>query len=405
MADETSKKKGKSKSDANLPAPRTRKRSAVSMESIDVPAAGPAPSAAAPKRRATAKTATVANSKTAAKKKPATRSRAAARPKAAPAETTVVPEPTPSASTAAVPPNPAPTPTLTPAYVPPMDTGGPIAEAYIETAIRRARCGLRATVRLGFIFWGVLSAYLGYITQGFASNLEPIEAATITQGIVQSHLDDYIPEVKRQIKEQIPVLIAKVPDYAKEQLPKYRQTLEDRLAKGIQDYADQTSPAFGADLDKFFIDNKDSVHQLLINSKDPQAMTTLGTNLKQTFIDYLSQTKLGDETLKAKIDASLSDLTAIDARVARLAANKNLTENEKRARRAISILLRSVDENPQLKQAAELVQSIDTTPMNGVLQFKSPDEAVFQAPGKPPMVFIRKKEAPPVVPPLKGKVL
>ncbi|HEY3782874.1 MAG TPA: hypothetical protein VGL56_17455 [Fimbriimonadaceae bacterium] len=283
---------------------------------------------------------------------------------------------------------------LPPSGPPPESGGEAVAESLIAREVIRARLNLRYTQIAGTTITLIGAVTLLFITNGFASNLQPGTAATITQGIISDHLDDYIPQIQQQIREEVPAEIAKVPDYAKEQLPKYRQTLEIQLEKAMQSYAIKTAPQLGQQVDMFLANNKDAVREMVQSGGSGQDVADLGQNMKQMFVDYLNTTTINGETLKSKVNTTLADLTSIDARVARMAANKNLTDNEKRGRRAIAILLRSVDENPQLQEASQALQSIDTTPITGALQWKSQDEAVFTAPGKAPMAFIRKKDSP-----------
>jgi hypothetical protein len=209
--------------------------------------------------------------------------------------------------------------------------------------------------------------------------------------MIGQNITDHLPELKSYAKEQVPILIAQVPDYVKTELPKYRQNLVNKLESDIGAYAKQTAPELGAKMDDFFKQNKDAVGQLMQNNQDPVAQAAVSAGLKNMFGDYLRSAQINKETLESKISQSLTALDSVDNRLKHLAANKGLTDNEKRARRAIAIVLLKVDENqPKLAEITDNAkQQIDATPLNGVLQWKNNDEAVFTAPGKPPVIFKR----------------
>lgn len=270
-----------------------------------------------------------------------------------------------------------------------------VCDAYLNDEIRELRSALSFTRIGGLVFVVVITIYLGTITNGFAKNLEPTQAATIATGLIAERVNDNIPTFQRYVKEQVPRMIERAPEYVKQEAPRLRQNLESQLDTDIRDYSKQTAPELASRLDAFLTQNKESVGVMLQRGQDPQAQTQLGANLKQMFADYLNETTVNGETLQSKIDQSLAVLTSIDERMRHLAANKNLTENEQRARRAIAILLRKVDESKPELEAIKARLTIDTTPLEGTLQWQSPDEAVFTAPGKPPVTFVRKPGAAP----------
>jgi hypothetical protein len=271
------------------------------------------------------------------------------------------------------------------------------AEEYVAKSLVLARRHLRTTMVLCVIFVLVTVVSMGSITVGFARSLEPHEAATIAKGLVDEHVNDQIPQFKQYLKEKVPILIAQVPEYVKQQLPIYRTNLETQIDTGLDHYADQTSQQFSDKFDKFLADNQTGVKSLIDNNQDPQAMKTFDTNLKKMLVEYLNTTQLDGETLQSIIDKSLSGLSDIDTKMKRLAGNKNLTDDEKKTRKAIAILLKSVDTSPVILQAQSVVQNIRQngaaqvqSTLQGVLHYTGPDEATFTEPGKPPVTFIRK---------------
>src|SRR2546423_4035541 len=103
------------------------------------------------------------------------------------------------------------------------------SDLYLATEIRNLRRNLMITRIAGTAFVVFAALYIGSITKGFADSMQPVEAATITTGIIADRMNDNIPTFKRYVKEQVPIMIAKVPDYVKQEVPKLRKDLETQL--------------------------------------------------------------------------------------------------------------------------------------------------------------------------------
>jgi hypothetical protein len=272
------------------------------------------------------------------------------------------------------------------------------AEEYVAKELVRVRKSLRLTQISTLVFCLITVVSVGSITLGFTRSLEPDEAANIAKGLVAEHVNDEIPELRSYIKEKVPILIADVPGYVKKELPSYRMKLESQLESNLNSYADQTSQQFQDKFDGFLTANQAGVKALIDNSQDPQALKGFDTSLKLMFVDYLNHTELNGETLQASIDQTLQGLTEIDSKMKRLAANKNLNDEEKKTRKAIAILLKSVDTNPNIAQAKTVVENLQQNgpadaqkAAQGVLKFTGPEEATFTEPGKPPVALVLKK--------------
>ena len=275
------------------------------------------------------------------------------------------------------------------------------AEQYVDKELVRTRKALRLTQILGVLYVIVTIVSVGSITVGFARSLEPDEAANIAKGLVAEHVNDQVPAFKQYIKENVPILIARVPAYVKKELPIYRVNLETQLESNLDHYSEQTSQQLQDRFDTFLTANQGGVKSLMANSQDPQALSTLDNNLKLMFADYIDNTQVNGVTLRSEIDQSLEALGEIDIKMKKLAGNKGLTDDEKKTRRAIAILLKSVDTSSNIAEARTAVDSVRSTSpaevqsaVQGVMQFNGPDEATFTEPGKPPMVFVRKPGRP-----------
>jgi hypothetical protein len=65
-------------------------------------------------------------------------------------------------------------------------------------------------------------------------------------------------------------------------------------------------------------------------------------------MSYIHESPQNGEALGVQIDKSLSSLQEIQKKMHHLAANKNLTPEEKKTRRAIAILSTSIDKQEAL---------------------------------------------------------
>ena len=72
-------------------------------------------------------------------------------------------------------------------------------------------------------------------------------------------------------------------------------------------------------------------------------MEKLGSELETQFQSFLTDTKIGNETLQQKMDSALSTLKQVSDRTTKLAMNKGLTPSEKNARKAVAMLMRRID--------------------------------------------------------------
>lgn len=225
----------------------------------------------------------------------------------------------------------------------PVAAEGVLAEQFIVAELKKAKDGLLKTQIIAVVAVLLVGGYLGYVTNTFTTNLEPKTLGNTIKSYVVAQVDEQAPQIQDYVRKEVPAYVAKLPDLAKEQLPKFREELEGRLLAQVEAYADQSNEKLGNAVDTFLENNKDSVKALIENGQDPAATKAITAELKKVFVEYLEETAIEGETLKQKLDASLEALSTLDARVQKLAANKGLTASEKKARRAIAVLAKTVD--------------------------------------------------------------
>lgn len=225
---------------------------------------------------------------------------------------------------------------------PPEDA--PAALDYIHHERDKTRASLRNTIIGSVVVAGLLSGYVLYLTARFRTSLEPREAATITQGLISQRVDQQGPQIQAYLKEEVPKYIRQAPDLAMRELPNFRERIQTQVNDDIAKYAKEGSARLETQFDAFLENNKEPVGALIKNAQDPAATEKIASALKEEFVKFLDTAPDGKESLKAKLDATLSNMEKIQARMARLARNKALLPQEKSARRAIAILMRTIDQ-------------------------------------------------------------
>jgi hypothetical protein len=226
-------------------------------------------------------------------------------------------------------------------------------EQYIQEEIEATKKSLLTTQIVGSAVVVVLFFYLGSIALRFQQNLEPSEAATITKGIIVQKVDEAAPQFTSYIKEQTPALIRQVPDYAIEQLPGYREQVEQKLETQFLAYCEDTSDELSKSMDDFLAANQDSFEQIMLTGTDEQETNALAENLRVMFVDYLQNESDGGETISYKLNEALNSLHEIERKTTRLATASDLTPQEQKTRKAIAVMLSTID-NAGLPQVESL---------------------------------------------------
>lgn len=215
-----------------------------------------------------------------------------------------------------------------------------VAGRYIHTELKRARRSLLVTQAVALASVLGTLAYLGYITITLQRTLEPKNAAEVANGLISERVQTQAQSLADQTKERVPQLIAQLPDYALKQMPVYRASLETQIDSDLNTNFAQAAKAMDGHFDGFLKDNKTEVAALLRDGNDRQATRALGLALQGEFQKFLKTTPMSqnNETAQQKLDQTLVALQQVDKQLARLAANKNLTPQEQKMRRAVAIL-------------------------------------------------------------------
>jgi hypothetical protein len=219
--------------------------------------------------------------------------------------------------------------------------------------VERARRDLRLAQIGGALLTLFVLGYLGWITSTLTRSLEPSAAAQIAQGVIAERVEMHANDLSGQLKERVPAMIAGLPDYALREMPRYREQLEEQAEGQMQKYFGQAATQLEGHMDEFVSAHHDQIKEVLAGGQDPATVHQLGAELQKAFLGYVNAASINGETLGAKLDQSLATLQKVHQRMDRLAENKGLTPQEKKARRAIALLSQSIEEKHK-EQPTEL---------------------------------------------------
>lgn len=217
------------------------------------------------------------------------------------------------------------------------------AENFVHSELEAERKSLRITQIVSSLAALAVIGYTGYIASTLNETLKPTVAANTATGLISTQVESGGEQLAGQIKEQIPRLIEKAPDYAIEQLPKYRVALENQIENDMTKYFTESSVTLSDSFDELLAANKDNISLMLKDGQDPVATKAVGDAIEAEMLDYVKTVSLKGETLSTKLDEADTSLNAVETRMAKLARNQNLTPQEKKARRAIGILTRTIE--------------------------------------------------------------
>lgn len=219
------------------------------------------------------------------------------------------------------------------------------AKEFIGAELDSTRKALQSTQIYGSMFVFALMVTLFSIANGFATNLEPKEAAKIAKGLVAQRLDGAQMEVSNYLREEIPAWITSAPDYAKSQLPVYRESVEETLETEFEKLASESSTTLDEALTGFLKANEDEFKTIILAGQDKETTDEVAKHMKDMFLSYLTESHDGKESIQDKLDKSLAALKEIEKKTTRLATAGDLDPTEKKTRRAIACLFNTIDTN------------------------------------------------------------
>ena len=127
----------------------------------------------------------------------------------------------------------------------PTPAAGDLASHYITKELAQARVSLQRTRIFTVLALLLIGGELISITAKFNHSFQPQNAAEIADGMVMEQVDQHGDQLSDQIKQQVPQLIARTPDYVLQQMPSYRQSLEDKVTDNLDGYFKSSSQSLG----------------------------------------------------------------------------------------------------------------------------------------------------------------
>lgn len=221
-------------------------------------------------------------------------------------------------------------------------TGEQAAVQYINDSLQKARATLRKTTIIATVLVLIVASYLTFITYKLRTEfLNPKPAATMAASQLRSFVVQNGPEITKSLKEQIPPMIAKLPDLVLEQLPNIRLALEQRLEDHLREYLLQTSEELGSHLDGFLDEHKENVDAFVEAAQDPEGTKVLGEQLEEELNQYITAKGDDGRSIHEKMDEVLDALKKMESQLDRLAHAKDLTPQELKLRYAIAVIMQA----------------------------------------------------------------
>jgi hypothetical protein len=231
--------------------------------------------------------------------------------------------------------------------------GEATAVAYLAQEVPKARKTLKRTRVVGVILLAVVGAYIGIISHIVVGFFQPKPAAEVASGMLIQHLQNEGPLLAIQIERQIPSLIRQAPDYLIRQLPVFRNDLEQMLTTEYQAYCSSFSKDLGDQVDKMIDDHKAEIKVLLENAGDRAAIRKVLPDFDQVVANF-TRNDVDGRALKQHIDEMAVTLKEVEKRMDRLANGGNLTPEEQKARHALAVLAKVIDDNVKTPEVAPL---------------------------------------------------
>jgi hypothetical protein len=222
--------------------------------------------------------------------------------------------------------------------------GEAAAVAYLAQELPKARKTFKRTRIVGLVLICFVGAYMGVISSIMVNFFQPKEAAEVASGMLAQHAMKDGPVLAAQIERGIPSFIRQVPDYLIKEIPVYRKELQQTLETEYRTYCASFSKDLGDQIDKLIDDHQAEIKTLLENANDREAIRKVLPNFDQVISDFTKHDVDG-RALKKHIDDLAAALKEVENRMNRLANGNDLTSDEQKARRALAMLAKVIEDS------------------------------------------------------------
>jgi hypothetical protein len=220
-----------------------------------------------------------------------------------------------------------------------------VATNYIQDRVIKARSDLKRTQILSIAVMIFVCGYfgtVGYLMKTRILNPEP--AAEVATGQILGMIGQYGPESTAWLKENVPPMVARLPDMVISQLPAGREQLEEFIAQQLQDQSVKASATLATHIDEYLVHNKDNLDAFIEAAQHPEGVAELGDALEKELRAWLDHRFDNGETVRDVLARTQVSLTKLETTLDRLARAKDLTEQEKKLRLAIAIIMQTTKE-------------------------------------------------------------
>lgn len=227
---------------------------------------------------------------------------------------------------------------------------------FLDEEILRAQDSLRRSRTFGIILTAIVAVYMGFLARGLKEYLQPEEAARMTTIFVADQVQNKSDMLAAKIQQDIPAMISRLPDHFLEELPKYRQRLEDTVIENSEQHMRTTIASLDLDLGEFLQAHQADVKALLASKDQLDVPEAFNDALFEHLMDFLTTIPPQGESFSQRLKRSLDVLKIAEERIDFLALNKNLSRTEKKTRYALAVLAQSIEEQMhqmQMKIRAE----------------------------------------------------
>ena len=218
------------------------------------------------------------------------------------------------------------------------------AANYLTGELEKARKSCGRTRTIGAVAVIIVFAYMSFITTQLSKYFEPKAAADMANTFIGAQVTEKATDLSSELKTRIPELIAELPSFVMQQLPDYRIALEKKIEGDFAEYCHATSRQMGKHFDDYLDAHVVQIRAVLAATQDRHAIKQLGPDIEQTILEYLSDRPEDGESIKEKIEKSLTALKNIENQMDRLALGKDLTPQEKKTRRIIAMIAKAVED-------------------------------------------------------------
>ena len=240
-----------------------------------------------------------------------------------------------------------PSPAAAPKEAP--QTGEAVVAAYLAQELPKARQLLKRTQIVCIILILFVGAYIGIISTVMVRFFRPFDAAEVASGMLTQHAVKDGPILAAKVEWEIPHLIHEVPDYLIGELPVYRKDLQQSLETEYEAYCNSLSKDLGNQIDKLIDDHQAEIKTLLENAGDRDAIRRTLPDFDKVIAGAMNNDTEG-QALKERIDAWAVGLKEVEKRMDRLANGSNLTLEEQKARHALALLSKVINDNTKMPE-------------------------------------------------------